>query len=545
VRLTTNMAAMNAWRHLSHTNQSLSSNIGHLSSGQRITSAKDDVAGLGISERMRTHIWGMRQTMRNVQDGISFVQTSEAALQEVNSILQRGRELTLQAANGTLTDNDKGAIQIEMQNILSEVDRISESAEFNHIKLLGGAIPNGTLGTPQEAAMMDALRRSWLSNAETVIEAQYGLTGDDATLKIVADTAGSALAYVWGYVDPVTGKMTNQELHINLSQVTNFTLPNGGSLSGLEADRIVAHEMTHAIMGRNMDFASLPTWFKEGTAEFIAGADGRLNSTKSSLGTAGVVALLSSPWGGSSDEYASSYAAIKFLHQQSLVVGQNGIRDVVAQLKAGGSLDTAIASATNNTYTTAAQFITAYQSAGGGQAFINSLNLTDPDVGAIEGGTGAGVIPDTNLDTWDPLRHFKELWPSTPTLPISIQVGDQAGQTMLMPQVLASSVNLGLTGIDMVKNAAAALTQFDAALNQVTTYRSQLGTVQNRLEHTYNASSIMAQELTASESRIRDLDFGQEMTQISRHQLLNDSGISMLAQANNMYRSNVQQLLAR
>ncbi len=137
-----NIMALNAWRGLFQTNSALSKSLEKLSSGLRINRAADDAAGLAISEKMRGQIRGLNQAIRNAQDGISLIQTAEGALNETHSILQRMRELAVQAANDTATDEDRAQLHQEVEALIEEIDRIGQTTEFNTQKLLSGGFQN-------------------------------------------------------------------------------------------------------------------------------------------------------------------------------------------------------------------------------------------------------------------------------------------------------------------------------------------------------------------------------------------------------------------
>jgi len=139
LRINHNIQAINTHRALANTSDSISKSMERLSSGYRINSAADDAAGLGISEKMRGQIRGLEQAQRNMQDGISLVQTAEGSLDEVHSMLQRVRELAVQYKNGSLSSQDRAALQSEVNQLASEIERIGSSAEFNGIKVLNGA----------------------------------------------------------------------------------------------------------------------------------------------------------------------------------------------------------------------------------------------------------------------------------------------------------------------------------------------------------------------------------------------------------------------
>ena len=139
LRVNTNVASINAQRNLSSVTDRLSGNYRKLSTGLRISTAADDAAGLAISERLRSQVRSLEQAKRNANDGISFVQTAEGALNEVSSILTRLRELTIQSSNGSVSGQDKETLDEEFQSLISEVNRIGRSTEFNGIKLLDGS----------------------------------------------------------------------------------------------------------------------------------------------------------------------------------------------------------------------------------------------------------------------------------------------------------------------------------------------------------------------------------------------------------------------
>ena len=151
MRINNNIMALNTHRQLSINNTNTSKSLEKLSSGYRINRAGDDAAGLAISEKMRAQIRGLNMASKNAQDGISLIQTAEGALTEVHAILQRMRELAVQASNDTNNDDDRGQIQKEIDQLISEIDRIGNTTEFNTKKLInGGANVSGTVGTDLE-----------------------------------------------------------------------------------------------------------------------------------------------------------------------------------------------------------------------------------------------------------------------------------------------------------------------------------------------------------------------------------------------------------
>src|SRR5690606_6011705 len=193
MRINTNTAALNAQRNLGMSALSMNKAIERLSSGLRINRAADDAAGLSISEKMRVEIRGLRQAVRNAQDGISLVQTAEGALNEVHGILQRMNELSLQGANGTLSQDDQVAVEAELKQLVEEIDRIANTTGFNGIKLFNGGATGVTvelqIGSGTSAAEVLSI------NIQGISTADIGNTGGTVTSLNAAVTAlGTAIS---------------------------------------------------------------------------------------------------------------------------------------------------------------------------------------------------------------------------------------------------------------------------------------------------------------------------------------------------------------
>ena len=190
MRINTNISALNAWKNLSVTDNLMAKSLEKLSSGYRINRAADDAAGLAISEKMRAQISGLRQATRNAQDGISLIQTAEGALNETHSILQRMRELAVQAANGTMENGDQVAIQKEVTQLLAEVDRIASKTSFNNKILLNGSLSTTLLiGANSDAAItfsISSMAASDLSIASLSITGDNAIASLDAAINSVA-----------------------------------------------------------------------------------------------------------------------------------------------------------------------------------------------------------------------------------------------------------------------------------------------------------------------------------------------------------------------
>lgn len=308
MRIQHNLSALNTHRNLNYNKTNANKTLEKLSSGFKINRAGDDAAGLAISEKMRGQIRGLNMAGKNIQDGISLIQTAEGAMTEIYSMLQRIRELTVQSANDTNTDEDRDKIVQEVEALLEEINSISERTEFNGMKILrgGGTIaPPGTGGggggssvvggamlTGQ--ALIDArndfvgkMVESALESSEDYIRQYYGIdarNGAEITVKFTNESPGGAVAWVSSWMETTNGTGVQFELVFDEADV--FTEDD----LWIDVDRIVAHEMIHAMMSASgMNFYSMPTWFKEGTAEYLSGAKGRLTQSVSMVGANNLV----------------------------------------------------------------------------------------------------------------------------------------------------------------------------------------------------------------------------------------------------------------
>lgn len=572
--INSNIASMNARRHLESNQSQLAVSMQRLSSGLRINSARDDAAGLGISERLTTQIRGLSQSRRNINDAISLVQTSEAALKQMTSFFQRGRELAVQAANATNSASDRTALQQEVTELMAEVDRLSTTADFNSIKLFDGGSRavayDTTTGDLTEAqqGIVDYLQQTWLGQGESIIEQYFGITGDGSELSITFVEGESYLAAVsfTGY-EVATGKAVGMTLNIDLEDFLPVEEVNGGP-SFVSNERIIAHELTHAVMGRAINMQDMPLWFIEGTAEFIHGADSRLNTDLAAMAGATDAEKVENLMNGyltndgSSQQYSAGYAAVRYLHSSIIAVGGTGIKEVFDYLEAntGSNLDDAI-QAINMThaflpYANLAQFQAIFDDGDAGNSFVVNLmtsgSLDNNDTGAVGGNdadggardtTAEGVVPDV-VSSGDALANFDETLPTGTgalnldvTETLTFQIGANVGETIDVDRVAVNAGNLGVDTIDLSTDAELAIRKFDLALNAVNNERARLSAVHSRLESTINTVEITHEASSASRSRIMDADFASETASMVRNQILQQAATALVAQANSMPQS--------
>jgi flagellin len=384
LRINQNIAAQNAYRNLSITDGQMSKSLEKLSSGYRINRAADDAAGLSISEGLRSQIGGLKVAVRNAQDGISVAQTAEGALNEVTSILQRMRDLSVQAANGGSSDiAARDAAQKEFVQLNGELDRIGTNTSFGKSKLL-----DGSFGQSQQ------------------------LVGT----KTAVPTTGGTFT-----IDNVNGQALTAPLTITVAAAT-----------GTDSAKDVADAIN----------ASISTALKG-----VAGANYR------------------------GDE----------IH----------ISATVADDGSGYTMQ-----------------------ADGAKAFT----LTDVTAGLS--GIGITTAGASTLKANANTGQF--------------QVGANSGETLNISIGAISATALGTNALDLSAAGGAdlAITALDSAITTVSDQRATLGASQNRFEHTINNLNVSVENLSASESRIRDTDMAQEMVGFTRNQILTQAGTSMLSQAN-------------
>jgi flagellin len=559
--INSNTVSLSARRQLGGSETKLTQSIQRLSSGLRINSAKDDAAGLAVSERFSTQIRGNNQAARNANDGISLLQTADGSLGNVAGNLQRIRELAVQAANATNSRSDRQNIQAEIDQLAAEIDRVGISAQFNNMSIFAQDRASA-VGDANQLAVYDGLTGvgGWLENSENIISSLYGITSNtNAAMSIefttFTDGAGGTAARVVSSVG-ASGYGTNLKLQIDMADFTPPNLPNGGS-APFYNDRIILHEMAHAIMSQTVNWGSLANdanakWFVEGTAEFIHGADERVfadTSGNTAGGRAAVAAALSDGFQVTSLDYSAGYAATRYLHEKIQLAGGAGIKDMLVYMNQNpaATLDDAFANATHGAYASNAAFLADF--AANGAAFINTFDFSNSDTGAIggldvDGGavkSAESVVPDTATKSGpDVLIGFAENFEAIVAgggakNALTFQVGANAGQTV---DSKLGAMNLGALGLQNSLNVLDAPSQVisavDRALGYVNSERANVGAQMSRFENTIGNLQSTTENLMASRSRIQDADFAAETASLARAQVLQQAGTAMVAQANQL-----------
>ena len=438
-----NMQAANANRMLNVTTSAQSKSTEKLSSGYRINRAADDAAGLTISEKMRKQIKGLDRASTNAEDGVSAVQTAEGALTEVHSMLQRMNELATQSANGTNSSTDRQAIQDEIDQLSTEIDRVSETTKFNETYLLKGQ--NGT--TDKYMKAHDAGFAGTLAD------------GDKTATFSMKIKAGESLK--------IGG--TDYDVYADGSGVTELQ----ASVKALAANKTVEID---------------------GTTYTVVAKGGAVDATTNKLEA----------------------------------------ETIAAKIKAGTSVNLTPADAAKKVTavdTTKATSISVTKATDKVKEQLKAAN----DIGAVDGKstvTAGTATADGTVEFTIQKGHATV----ADTLSFNLHVGADADSTNKITVDIdaMSSAGLGIKGINVSteQNATYSIDAIADAISQVSSQRSALGAVQNRLEHTINNLDNVVENTTSAESRIRDTDMAEEMVNYSKNNILAQAGQSMLAQAN-------------
>jgi flagellin len=521
--------------------------VARLGAGTRIAGAADDPAGQAIAGRMRSQMGGMSEAMRSLNDATSMLQVADGALSNVTDSLQRLRELAVASGNGAYTDRDRATLQQEANQILAHITETGNGASFN-----GQAIfsPENQRGTEDKdkRAVLDSLKAGWLSSAEDLVQQYYGLQADGVGLNINLDTTdgqGGVLASVTGSTAPGS----DVTLNVDMADFRNSGTGTGtgstadGGTGPLYDDRVIAHEMVHAIMLRSTSF-NFPQWFTEGTAELIQGADERLAGALAGGQTAaGIVGTIT----GGGFSYEGGYVASRYLHDQlkSMGVGggMKGLMTYLSQHRTA-DLDTALNAVTGGRYHNTGDFMTDF-AANGANYITNTMNLANADTGAIggldaDGGPSRdarGVVPEAGYGTAaQPLRNFKVAYPDiggggAGMRRVQVQAGAGAGDVIDMQFAAVNASALGLGDLDL-RNTAVALLRIDDALASVGEQRVQVGAYSNRMDVAASNTQLASVNLAAARSRIEDVDYADSTARLTRTQILQEAAAAMLTQAN-------------
>ncbi|WP_438435478.1 flagellin [Gorillibacterium sp. sgz500922] len=581
MRINHNIQALNAYRNLSRNSTDMSKHLERLSSGLRINRAADDAAGLAISEKMRSQIRGLDMAERNTMDGISLIQTAEGALGTTHEILQRMRELAVQSSNGTLEDQDRTAIQSEIDQLTQEIDRIARTTQFNSKPLLRGA----------------AEGRSFASTASTDLVYQgSGVWGgavmaepsDPAAVDLNADLSfGKAgKTAINGQTLTINGK--TYELQTDVTQpvanghiavdVSTWTSPATTDADGIANINKFMGALKTAVEANDpmLKATVTPAVDDAAAAPGVLGSNGILTVEtldKMTPADAKTIGVGSGVTGAAFFEKGKTTPASSMLAPEASVLAKTVGVSLVEVPKPGDSLtidDVEITFGTSST-TPAPTIVTdgksiydildeikgylADEKLGGKLEDMASCDVIGNTLLLSTAKTDGGTKPDgtsSGLDLCIRDNDFAQT--AGKELTINMQIGANAGENMSVSINVMDAASLGLArqadhktpitnaGVDAVAgldftteaSSSAAIGVIDNAIKLVSEERSKLGAYQNRMEHTVDNLGIASENMTSAESRIRDADMASEMAEYTKSNIINQAATAMLAQANQL-----------
>lgn len=589
--INTNIASLNAQRNLNKTQSDLATSLQRLSSGLRINSAKDDAAGLAISERMTSQIRGINQAIRNANDGVSLAQTAEGALAELTNNLQRIRELAVQSANSTNSASDRAALDLEVQQRLAEIDRIATQTTFNGLKVLDGSFGSAAFQiganvgetitvTLDSSASMRTSAIGAVANAQSGdlsavvsegVEAVEGRTATYTSGAIAAHdystVAGSAATYA---TDDLTAADFNDAVFTVIApggstfevDLTGGTFADVGAVAtaiqGLAGYADAA--FTVAANGNKLEFTA-----KENVAGSFSfdGGDSDLLTAGNTTSVAGVADdtsanatfTVTGPGGTTmtvtlnsnitdADALATAIQNSTGYTDSGITVAAEGDRLVFTATEANTAGSITFGGANASIITTGGTGVTGVDEVEAVDAA--TLTLAEGDF-SIQIGTRAAVsitgtfntaedlVKEINARLTGAIASLNDDGSLTITSSEAIKIGGAEAATLGFAQTdYATSGSLVNASVATQAGANATIMGIDSALTSVNNLRSTFGAIQNRFESTIANLSAVAENLSAARSRILDADFASETARMTSAQILQQAGVAILAQANSL-----------
>ncbi len=569
--INTNVASLNAQRQLVQSGNDMDQAMERLASGRRINTARDDAAGLAISNRQTSQIRGLDQAIRNANDGVSLIQTAEGALDEVTNILQRIRELAIQSANGIYSDTDRATLDAEAQQLKAEIDRIADSTSFNGQPLLDGSLGDVELQVGAESNQTIDLSIQGFSTASLgsssgdVVgeEAETGLSdltdlagGDELIINDVAISAintanatslSEAIAIINSDLDGKGAEVSALVSYVSDSAGNGVLVPGTSDLTLTLTDEN-GDPQTYTITGTN----SMDELVAKINSDTVI--DAKLNdSNKLVLSADGATSIQIQD--GSSGQAATGAASGNETENFRLVFTDTSTDKNGVKIEAGtGVTADELDNLGLNVMDDDQNLLSATFTAG----VANDINAGDlvingVDIGAISAATSATGVVDNVVEAINSLTAqtgvvaFEAAGSSGTQIglrsatgeSISIKYGEASTATDVeaitgLQEQNSAEGSGSVSGIDISTAAGAqsAIDVVDVALEQINSTRSDLGAVNNRLDFTMSNLANISEKTSAARSRIVDADFAAETSMLSRAQVLQQASQAMLAQAN-------------
>lgn len=550
------MSAMNTTRMLKLTSQSSLKATQTLASGYRINRASDDATGLAISEKMRLQIRGLNQATKNAMDGISLIQTAEGALTEVSDILQRMNELAVKAANGTNSKNDRQTIQDEIDELVTEIDRIGGTTKFNETYIFKAQ--DGITST--SLISQKIWRRETIAPDLSVINAAIGVSGS------LSDNGDGTYTYQTGDLEGKTAKIGGTQYHVSDNSWINAVIANttlydrsGNEVANSGTVLYGYSSVADAVASGNyyITKSSVSNQVaKERYTPYTSGGGILSHYAKYQFGS-GSDAVLLKLEGGNKLTYESSK---HFYDKNGNEITQSALNSYI-DTTGNGALDGVFSPADWKIKIIDEVYLShqdARAAAAGSFEFNRALpqgymttsdaysklnheiksvleNNTDPTqkqpkASIAKQGSGGNYLISLTAEV-----ERDELMPQpAPVTQIYLQVGPEPGQGITLQIEKVSSASLGIDDIDVTTQDGAdqAINKASKAIDKVNAIRSKLGAYQNRLEHTIKNLENIAENTQAAESRIRDADMSKVVIEYAKRNILMQVGQAMLAQQN-------------
>jgi flagellin len=488
--INTNIMSLNAQRNLNTSQSALSTSLQRLSSGLRINSAADDAAGLAISDRMTAQIRGLNQAVRNANDGISVAQTAEGALQESSNILQRMRELAVQSANATNSATDRKALDAEVQQLKTELNRITNTTQFNGLNLLDGSYQNQGYQVGSESGISNRI-------AVSINDTRNSSIGNNGSI-----TSNAAANQGTGSVSAAAATPGNNTIALQ-------TVTIGSSLGSAQLS-----------VAANDSAANVAALVNANTGTTGVSASAFTEVTVAVTGASQTVSLTLGNSQGTATQASISAAVVG--NDMTLLAAEvnktTGTTGITASVNAAGTA------------------MTLTQGEGEDidiSGFSSSLaGATMTLQGGAEGATSTTLGTATNVAA---VVAGELKFQSPNAFTIASNISNTAGSVLNVAAntgVASTLSAVSTVEIDTVTNSLTALDIIDNALQNISNSRADLGAIQNRLQSTIANLSNIAENTSSARGRIQDADFAAETAQLSRNQILQQAGIAMLAQAN-------------
>ena len=502
--INTNIASLDAQNNLSKSQGSLQTSLQRLSSGLRINSAKDDAAGLAISQRFQAQISGDARASQNANDGISLAQTAEGGLATSGDLLQRIRVLAVQSANGSNSDSDRQSIQNEVSSLSAELDRVATSTQFNGQNVLDGSLTstqfqvganaNQTINIGIQSAKAADIGNNTLSSGLTSTIAQAAVA-----VAVPANATTGAAAFNGNTVTAQTLSITS-----GAGVTTPVVINQGDSAKQIAAS--VNNQSEQSGVTASASTTATLSGITDGAVQFtLRGANSIASDANSQP-----VTISAAVTGGDLSALAQAVNA------------QTGTTNIAAsvQTAADGTKELKLTDSTGDDI----------QLQDSGSAGLATANLRGADTTVAIGNTPA--TPGANVAVANADLVVGGHVDFTSDSGFSVSGGDNS--------VIASGNNgsslqsVSKIDVSTVAGSNAALATIDAALNQINSNRASLGAIQNRFASTISNLQTTGENLSASQSRIQDTDFAAETANLTRGQILQQAGTAILAQANSL-----------